>query len=375
MPSVKTVKCEVCGKEAFDLAQHLEDAHKLSVTNYQKRYPNAPVVAPELAAAVQAAKRIRVPHTTAQPLADLVVNERDEAKLIKDGLAIQIPGTSRVLSMDPNNTVHPVVDPLYETPDEMDKFAWAWQHRKNTYVYGETGLGKSHMVKQLAGLTRTRLWSVNGHGDALVADLYGYNQIENGDSHFMWGALPNSMVKGEPLLIEEIDRLPPRVTTGLHNAISDGELYLTESGETVKAKPGWCVLATANTRGQGDTTGRYGSAEVVDSALIRRFKTRIEMQSLTDAQLRKLVMAKVPQFSQENAKKLVNLGKALATSSANELFMPFGTADLLNLAEHLLEWEPKEAVCLAFANVLMDEDRAAVVNNTETHLGKVKMTF
>lgn len=371
---IPTVKCEICGKDTFSLTQHLDDKHDQSVTQYQKQFPNAHVAAPELVSAVESAKRIRVPHLVSKPLAEVVADDREIAKQIQAGDAVRIPGTSRVLPVNANNADHPPVDPQYQTPKEMEAMVWAWVKRNHTYIHGESGLGKSHMIKQIAGLTQTKVWSVCGTGDALVADLYGYNQIENGDSKFLWGALPNSMKRGEPLLIEELDRLPPRVTTGLHNAISDRELYLPESGELVKAAPDWVVLATGNTRGQGDTTGRYVSAEVVDSALLRRFNTRIEMSDLTPVQMVDLIKAKLPDFNATKADQLQKAGVALREASrAQELFLSFGTADLLNLGEHLLEWEPKEAICLAFASLLDEEDQVAVVNVVEANLGKSKM--
>lgn len=261
---------------------------------------------------------------------------------------------------------------VFEVGDQLEEFVVAWKNRWDHYVFGESGQGKSFTFKYLAAITHERLWSVACNGDASVNDLLGYKEIVNGNTVFNWGALPRSMQEGETLLLEEMDRLAPRMTTVLHNAMSDRELYLPESGEWVKAKPGWCIKATGNTNGKGDTSGRFVSAEVLDSALLRRFRMKTHITVLSVDKQKDMIKKMFPgQYTDQQITKIVETSEKLRASFNNDQsYGYFGIADMVNWAEQMMYFTPGKAFLLAYGNSLDKQESMALFNNVEATMGK-----
>ena len=61
--------------------------------------------------------------------------------------------------------------------------------------------------------------------------------------------------------------------------ILEGKGYLIKkTGEYVDPAPGFNVIATANTKGKGDDSGRYMAATILDDAFLERFPITVEQE-------------------------------------------------------------------------------------------------
>lgn len=152
-------------------------------------------------------------------------------------------------------------------------------------LYGEPGTGKTALVEAaFDGSVHTVL----GHGDIEVADFIG-SYVQHPGGEFVWvdGPLPSAMEAGEPLLIDEIGLIDPKVLSIVYS-VMDGrnELDIVQNPErgTVKAQPGFYVVAATNPNAPGVR---------LSEALLSRFSLQVEVT--TDWRLAtKLVGTTIP---------------------------------------------------------------------------------
>lgn len=136
-------------------------------------------------------------------------------------------------------------------------------------LYGAPGCGKTALVEAAFG---HNLHTVLGSGDTEVADLVGgYVQTPSGG--FLWedGPLIKAAEAGEPLLIDEVGLIDPKVLSIVYG-LMDGrrEYNVTANPErgVVKAKDGFYVVAATNPNAPGVR---------LSEALLSRFAIHVEM--------------------------------------------------------------------------------------------------
>jgi len=119
-------------------------------------------------------------------------------------------------------------------------------------------------------------------------------------------------------------------------------------GGTWPVFPGTVFVVTGNTVGQGDETGRYVSANIIDSSIISRFNVKLNLAPLDWQDEEPVIAAKFPLFAEKMKSVLfgtkdlqgrlkTGLGIATATLrekiNANELDAEFSHRELCNWVE------------------------------------------
>lgn len=385
------VKCSVCAFESHSLVEHIKVAHQMTPGQYEQRYQK-PVASDWIKKLIAGARRPRRAILELTPVERLAREAiQSSGKLLNKVIVSQgevgtvakkeeenneeywqIPGTRIRLPVNKENKeARPPLTP-WEVPEELAAFVWAYSRRHHTYIMGESGLGKSLMVRQVFAYTKQKYYDVTSHGNATKALLLGCNSIVGGDTKFVYGPLVRAMKEGVPLLWEEMDRTPSRLTTLAHTVMQEGRLEIDETGETVIAQPGFCIIGTGNTKGRGDTSGRYTSAEVMDGAFIRRFPTKIEMLALNDKKQLDLLMKKYPAYEKVTLERIVRMSSAIREGcTKEEIFGTFGIADMINFVDHLENFDPMQAMRLSYTNTLATNDAEVVNKLVNLHLPSV----
>jgi len=97
------------------------------------------------------------------------------------------------------------------------------------------------------------------------------------------GNIAIAMRHGLPLIWNELDRIDPGEGASLNDIVDRGLYTVPDTGEVIEAKRGFMVIATANSDGTGDSTGRYAGVNVMDASLMRRFwKVCVDYMSHAD---------------------------------------------------------------------------------------------
>jgi MoxR-like ATPase len=106
-------------------------------------------------------------------------------------------------------------------------------------------------------------------------DLIGGFRLIDGETVFFKGPVIHAMEQGAVLLIDEIDRGTNKIMA-LQGVLEGKPVLLKKTGEVVRAKPGFNVIATANTKGKGSEDGRFTAASIIDDAFLERFTITVE---------------------------------------------------------------------------------------------------
>lgn len=342
-PRVKCLECDSNKKAWYghQLAPHLKSAHDMTVEQYQSRFPEAPLIS-ELTkkALAEARSKIKSPGIPAA--------KEEKPKMAEE--PVYFFGKATVKGRIPDSLTEedkkliPVHDPNFVLDDKvLELLAMAIQHNDNVMIVGPTGSGKSALVKELAALLDQPLRRVNLHGDVRSADFVGEKVVEvdeqSGQAVVMWrdGVLPDAMINGHWLLLDELDAMPPSIAFVLQAVLENNgprQLVLTaDNGRVVQANERFRIIATANTLGKGDDSGLYTGTNVMNEAFLDRFGTVINHYYLEQDKERQLLVEKTD-IEPSQAKFMVEVATFVRRGlDKEECACTFSTRRLLNWAQ------------------------------------------
>jgi hypothetical protein len=139
------------------------------------------------------------------------------------------------------------------------------------WLYGPTGSGKTHTALEvLSDIGRPGL-RIQGTGDMTVDDLLGGFGAKNGSTQFEYGPLPQAMMQGAGLIIDEITACPAEVLFELQAVLEGNPLVIKKNrGEVIQPQPGFTIIACDNTIGLGEAS-EYVGTNVMNEAFRDRF--------------------------------------------------------------------------------------------------------
>lgn len=264
------------------------------------------------------------------------------------------------------------VDPNFiEEPNAAKVLEFAVKRQKNVLLVGPTGCGKSCLgINVLARLGMAgEVFSCSG--ETSTDDLIGKILITEGPNgqpitSVAYGAAVRAYKEGKALLLEEIDHANADILSALHRLMELNQtFYILNVGtqEIIQKAPGFCVLATANTIGNGEDTFQYAGTKPINNATLNRFSYTIRMGYLDRAREVKIVKAKTgvdgrlaeQMVAAANYVRDRNSGHVVGEQVASVI----STRDLLEWADAVvgMQMHPREAAQYAFLNRVSESDR------------------
>ena len=181
------------------------------------------------------------------------------------------------------------------------------------FVSGLSGNGKTMMIEQACAITKREYVRVQITPETDEDDLIGGFRLLDGETVFAKGPVIKAMEQGAVLLIDEIDRGSNKLMA-LQGVLEGKPVLIKKTGEVVTPAPGFNVIATANTKGQGDEAGRFIAATIIDEAFLERFNVTLEQPYASASVEKKIIvnhMAKFGSVDEEFADNLVKWGQAI----------------------------------------------------------------
>jgi MoxR-like ATPase len=99
---------------------------------------------------------------------------------------------------------------------------------------------------------------------------------------FVDGPVITAMRKGCVLLADEID-LGTNKLMCLQSILEGSGYFNKKTGEYIKPAPGFNIIATANTKGRGDETGKFIGTGIMNEAFLERFPVTMFQEYPTPA--------------------------------------------------------------------------------------------
>lgn len=133
----------------------------------------------------------------------------------------------------------------------MRLFANAINEEKPLLVTGLSGSGKTFLINEFAKQLgkRQSMVSLYLNEQTDIKLLIGMHTSVNTPGSFAWqpGVLTKAVVEGRWLLIEGLDRAPTETLSTLLPLLERQELFIPHWGDTVRAAPGFKIIATIRT--------------------------------------------------------------------------------------------------------------------------------
>lgn len=143
-------------------------------------------------------------------------------------------------------------------------------------LLGETGGAKTALAEHLsrAGMGRAPEL-VSGYGDITGAQVIGAHELRAAGgatvSAFVPGPLLRAMTEGRPIILDEVNAMPPEFLKRLNRILQlrPGDAFgvQEDAGRELRIAPGFAILATANEQ----TPHRYRGLERLSAELVNRF--------------------------------------------------------------------------------------------------------
>lgn len=261
----------------------------------------------------------------------------------------------------------PTIDPNYKFRlKHLLKVLWALSNRQNIWLYGHSGTGKTTLIEQIAAYLQWPVMRINLDSGIERSDIVGHTGLvsEAGTtvSKFIEGIAPKAMAQGAILLVDECDYGRPDVMYAIQRVLEHKGLLLTEdNARVVTPHPYFRIVATANTRGQGDEFGVYPGARVQSIAFRNRFNVWVEVEYLDEAEEQQLLLDNYPTIDKNDAGLFVKLANEIRTAfKGGEIMETASPRDLLALGHmfvdfHSLIGDRKAAVELAIDTVIVSK--------------------
>ena len=156
------------------------------------------------------------------------------------------------------------------------------------FITGLSGNGKTMSVTQACAQLKKELIRVNITIETDEDDLLGGYRLKDGQTVWQNGPVIEAMERGATLLLDEIDLASNKIMC-LQPILEGSGIFVKKINKFVKPQPGFNVIATANTKGQGSEDGKFIGTNVLNEAFLERFPVTFE-QSYPQAKVEKKIL-------------------------------------------------------------------------------------
>tara|TARA_B100000945_G_C20389619_1_gene601546 strand:+ start:436 stop:1641 length:1206 start_codon:yes stop_codon:yes gene_type:complete len=230
-----------------------------------------------------------------------------------------VPMTPQVDTSQPETRVNLVVDIETQNliPSHFEGFV-PWGHCSTikkiiqsrmfypVFITGLSGNGKTLMVEELHSQLKKELIRVNITIETDEDDLLGGFRLINGETKFVPGPVIQAMERGCTLLLDECD-LGSNKLLALQPVLEGKGVFLKKINKWVTPKPGFNVIATANTKGKGSDDGRFVGTNILNEAFLERFAITIEQPYPSSKVEKKIILGSMNKYGKTDEKFAENL--------------------------------------------------------------------
>lgn len=243
--------------------------------------------------------------------------------------------------------------------------------------WGPKGSGKTSEAEQCFAALGIPMARRTASPRDLASDmlcLQSFNQEQG--HHLVPGPMFDAFTRGYPFMLNEAFVMDPAELASLNDLIERG-VYTLPNGDEIEASPGFLLILTDNTNGQGDLSGRYAGVQIQNGSVLDRL-TAIQFSYLPESEEIEAAVAPFATDPQLEAQARIIAAKAveLANMVRASTIMggEFSTRVVTSLVRDTLAFAGLEArglnpffFCIKARILakLRDEERAALVTMLE----------
>ena len=302
--------------------------------------------------------KYHIPEMVTLPMDSIQTNDSENVSENFEAPLDSIESSDTMSNMNSNsyNLVMPSSD-VSLIPAKNDTFVpWGHYEDINTilaskqfapvYITGMSGNGKTTMIEQICASAGRELVRVNITAETDEDDLIGGFRLINGETKFVFGGVVQAMQRGAILLLDEVDLGTERMMC-LQPVLEGKGIYIKKIGMYVKPAVGFNVVATANTKGKGESD-RFVGTRCLNEAYLDRFSYWFEQDYADRTIEARIIIRKMKAFGKEDKEFAQYLTKWAETIRLG--FKEGGLDDIITTRR-------LEEVCKAFA-IFNDKEKA-----------------
>lgn len=199
-------------------------------------------------------------------------------------------------------------------------------------LVGQTGTGKTSVVREIAFLKKQPYVRVNMTGFTTPDELIGSKSVKKGATYFENGIITDAMQRGAILVIDEINATTPDCLFILHGLLDEDCRITLPNGDVVHPHPNFRVFATMNPDYEGTKT--------LNKAFLDRFPIILSIDTLSPKEETELISERsgMPlNVSQELVKIAHNARKSYTESKLSVYVSTRSLLAVANLAKNGLD--------------------------------------
>lgn len=262
----------------------------------------------------------------------------------------------------------PAVDPSYQlNPEATLAILAGFAFNRRVMLQGMHGTGKSTHIEQVAARLNWPCLRINLDGQITRMDLIGKDVISLEDgkqiTRFQEGLIPWSLQRPVALILDEYDAGQPDVMFVIQRMLErEGRLTLLDQNRVINPNPAFRIFATSNTVGLGNWNGLYQGTQLLNHGQMDRWDIVAALNYLEPQEEQKILMAKVPELSDAQAKEMISLANLTRSGfAAGDISTLMSTRTLITWGENWRIFKDLQiAFSLAFLNKCESEEKTLV---------------
>ncbi len=262
----------------------------------------------------------------------------------------------------------PAIDTTYQlNPEATLAILAGFAFNRRVMLQGMHGTGKSTHIEQVAARLNWPCLRINLDGQITRMDLIGKDVIalEDGKqiTRFQEGLIPWSLQRPVALILDEYDAGQPDVMFVIQRMLErEGRLTLLDQNRVINPNPAFRIFATSNTVGLGNWNGLYQGTQLLNHGQMDRWDIVAALNYLTPPEEQKILLAKVPELTDEQAKAMIGLANLTRNGfAAGDISTLMSTRTLITWGENWRIFKDLQiAFALAFLNKCEAEEKILV---------------
>jgi len=254
-----------------------------------------------------------------------------------------------------NNFVPKTAQEIDLAPDDRKALAGAVEDNTPALLMGETGTGKTSVIRYIAFKRKQGYSRINANGYSTPDEWIGSKSVKDGATYYENGTLTKAMQEGHILVLDEINAAPPECSFVIHGLLDDDKRITMPNGDIIEPHPDFRFFATMNPD--------YEGTKSLNRALIDRFNTVIQVDTLSPKKEAELLVER-GKVDSANAESMVTVGTMARKSYHDQKTLTYvSTRSLLQWARLIAQGlSNKQAFTMAIANKTRQTERAAFLD-------------
>ncbi len=262
----------------------------------------------------------------------------------------------------------PTESNLINSVDEQETIALGIRENLPVLLIGDTGTGKTSLIRHLAYQTNNAFRRLNLNGSTTVDELVGHYTADGTGLKWIDGVLTDAMKKGYWLLLDELNAGLPEVLFVLQSLLDDDRFIVIaeHEGEVVRPHENFRIFASMN------PSLEYAGTKDMNKALLSRFPIVIQTTYPDPDKEVAIIRLHAPHVTEKQAGLMVRVAEEIRKGKANNsISFICSTRELINWGKLTKFKTPKEACELALLNkVELPSDKKTVEDILKLQVGR-----